>query len=317
MNSGEFYSCESWPMCDSRLIPRVVVESEGEPEEEDKEDSLPFPKGATKPLKWHGGKEYLSEWIISHFPEHTHYVEPFFGGGRVLFNKPASLVEGHSEVINDVDWELMNFWTVLREEAYFDKFLKLAALTPLSEPAFVDAVKFLKSGSPGTGVERALKFFIRFRQSRQGLGRDFGTLSRGRTRGGMNEQVSSWLGAVDGLPAAHERLKRVVIKSCDFGSVIESEDGGTTLFYCDPPYVHETRSSSKYYNFEMSQVDHGRLLNRLEEVAGKFILSGYDCELYEAWRKRNGYRKVERKIDNKASSAKTKEMKTECLWMNF
>lgn len=53
---------------------------------------------AIKPiLKYPGAKWNCAEWIISHFPAHKHYVEPYFGSGAVFFNKqPAA-----HEVIND------------------------------------------------------------------------------------------------------------------------------------------------------------------------------------------------------------------------
>ncbi len=65
----------------------------------------------TQPLKWHGGKHYLAKRIIELMPEHVHYVEPYFGGGAVLLQKDP---EGVSEVVNDIDGELMSFWDCLR-----------------------------------------------------------------------------------------------------------------------------------------------------------------------------------------------------------
>ncbi len=66
------------------------------------------------PIKWHGGKSYLAARIIGLIPRHVHYVEPFFGGGAVLLQKPNELVLGHSEVINDLYGELIAFWRVLQ-----------------------------------------------------------------------------------------------------------------------------------------------------------------------------------------------------------
>lgn len=138
-----------------------------------------------------------------------------------------------------------------------------------------------------------------------------------RTRRGMNEQVSSWLTAVEGLPEVHARLKRVVILNDDALKVIRQQDGENTLFYCDPPYLHETRASTGEYQHEMTEEQHRALLLTLALVKGKFILSGYPSKLYDEFATRHGWRCQTVEIDNKASSAKSKEKKTECLWMNY
>lgn len=78
----------------------------------------------SQPLKWHGGKHYLAKRIIELMPPHVHYVEPYFGGGAVLFAKPSKWIEGHSEVVNDIDGELMNFWRVLASPKWFPSFAR-------------------------------------------------------------------------------------------------------------------------------------------------------------------------------------------------
>ncbi len=266
----------------------------------------------SNPLKWHGGKSYLADWIISLMPEHTHYVEPYFGGGAVLFRKNP---EGVSEVVNDINGKLFNFWTVLQQDDYYDEFVRNVSLTPFSEDEFREAERSWPHTIPCAGA--ATDFFIRYRQSRQGLGKDFATLSRNRTRRGMNEQVSSWLSAVEGLPEAHERLKRVVILNRDALDVIKQQDGARTLFYLDPPYLHESRSSTGEYEHEMTDSQHEQLLSTLSEIKGRFLLSGYRSDLYDFWSKQCGWVCHEREIDNKASSRKNKEIKTECVWTNL
>ena len=98
---------------------------------------------------------------------------------------------------------------------------------------------------------------------------------------GRQDHVSAWDTAVEGLREAAERLRRVVILNRDAVDVIRQQDGEFSLFYCDPPYLHETRTATNAYEHEMSTADHEPLLAALVEVDGDVILSGYRSGLYE------------------------------------
>lgn len=263
----------------------------------------------TTPLKFHGGKYYLADTIIDLMPEHLHYVEPYFGGGQVLFRKSA---ENCSEVANDLNDDLMNFWMCLANPKHFSTMVEMLEVTPVSERMWDNSNKDYEDP-----VIRAMAFFIRYRQSRQGLGKCFTTLSRNRLRRGMNEQVSSWLSAIEGLPSAAERLRQVVITCKPALKVIKSEDGENTFFFLDPPYLHATRVSTSAYLHEMTHVQHRQLLRRLARIKGRFILCGYRSKLYDFFADKYGWNRVDIEIDNKASAKKTKDVKTECLWMNY
>lgn len=267
------------------------------------------------PLKWHGGKFYLANKIVALMPPHTRYLEPFAGGLSVLIAKPH---EGIAEWANDLNGELSNFWFVLGHGGLFDQFVRKVQATPLSEEVFDDA-KSVETylAEIGTPWERAANFFIRIRQSRQGLGKDFCTPTS-RTRRGMNENVSAWLSAVDGLADVHARLRRVEIWCRPAVEAITKLDGPGLLAYCDPPYLHETRNSTgEYGSFEMSNADHEELLRVLAGMKGKFQLSGYRSDLYDFYADMYGWRRVDFDLPNNASGSKSKERKTECLWMNY
>jgi len=240
-------------------------------------------------------------------------VEPYFGGGAVLFSKPDALIDGHSEVINDVNSELTNFWSVLRDESTFSRLLRAVESTPFSKVSWQDS----EIPASSDAVDRAVAFFVRYRQSRQGLGNAFATMSRSRTRRGMNEQVSSWLSAVEGLPEVHLRMKRIVIFNDDAVRVILQEDSKDTFFYLDPPYLHDTRSALDCYEHEMTQEQHELLLGKLLAVEGKFLLSGYPSKLYDSFATKGNWNRRDISIDNKASGLKDKPLKTECFWMNY
>jgi hypothetical protein len=65
----------------------------------------------------------------------------------------------------------------------------------------------------------------------------------------------------------------------------------------------------------MTADEHSTLLDVLLIISGKFILSGYRSNLYDAHALTGAWHRVDIDIDSKASSAKKKETKTECLWM--
>jgi DNA adenine methylase len=263
------------------------------------------------PLKWHGGKHYLAGKIVDLVPPHTHYVEPFAGGLAVLLAKPA---EGVSEVVNDLDGRLTNFWRVLQDEGLFARFRRVVEAVPFSEAEWRDAAD---GQTDPDLVRRAAAFFVRCRQSLAGRMDAFAPLSRTRTRRGMNEQASAWLAALDGLPAVHARLSRVAVLCRDAVDVIRSQDGPDTLFYCDPPYFGPTRTTPAVYRHEMSGEDHVRLLKTLARVEGKFLLSGYDNPVYVRAAEKWGWTCHRFDLPNNAAGGPTKRRVEECVWANF
>ena len=82
-------------------------------------------------LRYHGGKWLLAPWIISHFPAHRVYVEPFGGAASVLIRKERS----YAEVYNDLDSEVVNLFRVLRAQP--DDLVHAIELTPFARDEFV------------------------------------------------------------------------------------------------------------------------------------------------------------------------------------
>jgi DNA adenine methylase len=266
-------------------------------------------RALTPSLKWHGGKHYLAAKIVELMPLHTHYVEPFAGGLRVLLAKNP---EGVSEVVNDLNGDLTNFWRVLQNPADFDRLRRTLEATPFSEAEWDGAEGRLADPDPVVG---ACAFFTRCRQSLAGRMDCFAPLSRTRTRRGMNEQAAAWLSAVEGLPAVHERLKRVAILNRDALDVIRQQDGPDTLFYLDPPYLPGTRTAPTIYAHEMSEDAHRELLRAIRKCEAGVILSGYPNDLYDAelahWSRKTF------PLPNHAAGGKAKRQMTEVVWFNW
>lgn len=260
------------------------------------------------PLKWHGGKSYLAKRLVEMMPPHIHYAEPYFGGGSVLLAKEPV---GVSEVVNDLNMRLVNFWRVLQDNSMFARFCRAVEAMPLSREEWEEA----HNNPPTDMVGSAISFFVNCRQSLAGRGKCFTALTRTRTRRGMNGNVSEWLSAVAGLPAVHQRLIQVAVENRHALQFISAEDTNGTLFYCDPPYLNETRTSPDVYEFEMSDGAHRELLSTLRECASKVMLSGYRSKMYDEVL--SDWNRHDFDMPNNAAGGKTKRRMTECVWCNF
>ncbi len=255
-------------------------------------------------LRYFGGKWRLAPWVISFFPEHRIYVEPFGGAASVLLRKPRS----YGEVYNDLDGEVVNLFRVARERgAELERALRL---TPFSRDEYYAAMA--RSKNP---LESARRLVVR---SFMGFSSDsFNEKRRSGFRYNCNRAGTTpahdWKNYPDAYAALIERLQGVVIENRPAIAVMAVHDDPATLFYVDPPYPHSTRSSltdcSGVYRHEMTDGQHRELAAFLHELKGMVIISGYDCalyrELYGDWRKATT-----------AARANGNVRRTECLWLS-
>lgn len=239
-------------------------------------------KGKIIAFGWYGGKYSHLNWLLPLLPRTRHYCEPFGGSAAVLLNREPSPVETY----NDLHSEVVNFFRVLRSQK--EDLIEAIGLTPFSREEFEIACE------PSEGLsdlERARRFYILARQVRTGLAQK---ASGGRwahclltSRAEMAGAVSRWLGSIEDLPAIAQRLLRVQIEHAPAIEVIQRYDSEETLFYCDPPYPHDSRGDKSAYLHEMTDKEHRSLAEVLRSVRGKVALSGYHCdildELYGDW----------------------------------
>lgn len=258
---------------------------------------------------WYGGKYSHLDWLLPLLPKCHHYCEPFGGSAAVLLNREPSPIETY----NDIDGEVCNFFRVLREDK--ERLIEQIGLTPFSREEFAAACQ-IAPNLPA--LERARQFYVRARQVRTGLAQ---TASLGRwanckntSRAGMSGVVSRWLGSLDALGQIADRLIRVQIENRPAEDVIRLYDSKNTLFYCDPPYIHNTRGDDSAYAFEMTDDEHCSLAEVLNSVKGMVALSNYDCDLLNRlyppprWHKITG---PNRTIHS------TKDKRVEVLWTNY
>ena len=207
------------------------------------------------PLSYIGGKNRLATKIISLFPEHTTYVEPFAGGAQVLFHKPPSNVE----VLNDLDFDIVNFFRVC--QWHYEEFVRYLRFCLVSRK--LHEMHLATNPATLTDIQRAGRFFYLQKNSFGGL------ILKQKFHYGVT-QPSNYNPAriPEIIERTHKRLERVQIESLPYEKILEKYDRPTTLFYLDPPYWERI-----LYKFNFSESDFQGLEQRLRAIQGKFILS--------------------------------------------
>ncbi|MEW8091288.1 MAG: DNA adenine methylase [Candidatus Thiodiazotropha endolucinida] len=257
-------------------------------------------------MRYHGGKFRLADWIISFFPEHYTYVEPFGGAAGVLLQKPRSM----SEVYNDLDGDVVNVFRVLQDKDLADDLHRRLIVTPYARAEF--DISYEPTDNP---VERARRTLVRAHQG-------FGSAGATKHKTGFRIDSAREYGTAAHLWAKYpkqiagfvERMQSVVIENKPAIDVIANHDRHNTLYFVDPPYLHSTRKMRPggYYNHEMTDEDHIQLLDALNQVSGMVVLSGYDSEIYNdalsSWTRHTTSARI--------SAGRGTATRTEVVWLN-
>ena len=251
-------------------------------------------------MKYPGSKWSIAKWIISNFPEHHSYLEPFFGSGAVLFNKPRSNIE----TANDLDGNVVNLFYWIRKDP--ERLAHEIYYTPYARQVYEVAFREI----PEDSFESAVNFYIRLN-----MGHGFRT--NGEKVGWKNDvqgrekayAAHDWVNLPDKIMQAAERLRGVQVENRPAAELIPRFNYRNVLIYCDPPYMLQTRHG-KQYRHEMDDKDHEELLALLLKHKGPVLISGYDTELYRDmlsdWAK---YEKI--------AYSQVCSKKKEVIWMNF
>jgi DNA adenine methylase len=264
----------------------------------------------TRPvLRYHGGKWKLAPWIISHFPDHRVYVEPFGGGASVMMRKSRS----YAEIYNDM-WSLVvNVFRVLRDPVQAAKLETQLRLTPFAREEFDQCGddQITQFEDP---VERARRTIFRsfsgFGSASTNAKHSTGFRANSKRVGGT--PARDWMNYPDQIRYFVERLQGVIIENRPAIDVIKQHDSLGALHYIDPPYLHSTRNMKRgnaYYAVEMTDEDHRELAVLLHRVKGMVVLSGYRSALYEEMY--GDWKMVEH-----AHHADGAADRVECLWLS-
>lgn len=254
------------------------------------------------PITYYGGKQRMTRHILPLMPPHDCYVEPFFGGGAIFFAKHVS----HVEVINDIDGNLINFFRVLQDRKLSYELRRKLRYTLYSRDEYILAREMLvrNKGENLSNIDKAWCYFILTRMSFAcKFNGGFGYSKK------CNEPKNTE-NAISRIYSAYKRLKNTIIENDCAIKVIERYDSPKTLFYLDPPYI----DTHQCYKHKINDDFLVRLKDTLNNIKGKYILSGYNDY---------GLENIKRVETIKASSSaknctnNTDRDRTEYLTMNF
>lgn len=231
-------------------------------------------------MRYHGGKWSIAQDIINEFPAHEAYIEPYGGAASLLMRKAPAILD----VYNDIDCEIVDVFSVLRDKELSEELKKRLFYTPYSRAEWKES--FTMKGAEDDIVERVRRTLVR---SWQTIGTYNFTSKRlsGGWRGVAykrdfhpNIDFLKWQKTIDDFT---ERLRCVVIENQPATQVMKRYDNVNALFYVDPPYVAETRRKGRAnaYAHEMTDEEHIDMLDTLIKLKGMVVLSGYTNKLYD------------------------------------
>lgn len=230
-------------------------------------------------LKWAGGKRQLLPQIIPLVPsDFKRYYEPFVGAGAVLFE-----LHPETAVINDTNAELINVYTVIREQP--DELIRILEGYDEShckefyyEIRDLDRDKEAFENLPD--LEKAARTIYLNRTC-------FNGLYRVNKQGFFNTPIgrNSVVKIVNkkGILAIHDYLVNsdIVIMNTDYKKALETVDKGDFVFL-DPPYYPTNKDSFLRYDIRhfgvQAQEELKKLCDSLTERGIRFIETNSDCD---------------------------------------
>ncbi|MBQ8047329.1 MAG: DNA adenine methylase [Prevotella sp.] len=245
-------------------------------------------------LKWAGGKGQLLPQLIRHLPRNISeqtftYVEPFVGGGAMLFYMLWNFPNIRRVVVNDVNPFLITIYRVVKD--YPEQLIKelsslekqyLALNGEVSKKAFFLQVRSVFNQHVLSDVERAKYLIFLNRTCFNGL---FRVNAKGAFNVPFGRQLHPTICNADTIMADSKLLNQadIVMLDGDFEQIEGHIDDGFNFIYFDPPYrpLDATSSFNAYAKGGFDDAEQVRLrdfcmrLNALPNV--NWMLSNADC----------------------------------------
>ncbi len=201
-----------------------------------------------------GNKTRMATQIQAYFPEHTVYVEPFFGAGGMFFNKPLAKYN----ILNDDDNDVFNLFTLLLKDK--DALKDAIALMPIHKTL----LQYYKKNKGTTDIEKAIRFLFLSNYTLYGKGDTI--------KFGTENHKKILLSKID---ATFEKLQFVQFECCDFKrlfKVVPKRQIKETFAYLDPPYLGTTSN----YEHQWTEQDAEDMFECAVNSGVRFAISEFD-----------------------------------------
>ncbi len=240
-------------------------------------------------VKWVGGKSQLLGEIEKSLPkdfskkENMCYVEPFVGGGAVLFWILQEFPNVTRAVINDINSELICTYRIIKTNVdeliarLYEIQQDYLMLSEENRKEFFLKKRMLFNNKNNSEVETATLFIFLNRTCFNGLYR---VNSKGEFNVPHGKYSNPRICDAENLKAVSRLLQKVEILCGDFAQTINYASSNS-LFYFDPPYkpISETSSFTSYSTNGFDDTEQIRLRDFCEEISKRealFIASNSD-----------------------------------------
>jgi DNA adenine methylase len=248
---------------------------------------------STKPfVKWAGGKTQLLDEINNTIPDYIKqnrftYIEPFVGGGAVLFWILQKYPNIEQAIINDINTDLINSYKTIKESV--EELISVLKIWEKEYHSLKDKLEEKKeyyyskrtlfNSRKSDKITQTALFIFLNRTC-------FNGLYRVNRKNEFNVPIGSYKTPMicdeENLRAVNKVLQKVIILNGDFEDTLKYAKENT-LFYFDPPYkpLSQTSSFNSYAKDEFDdneQIRLAKFCKKIDLLGHQWILSNSDVK---------------------------------------
>lgn len=206
-------------------------------------------------IGWIGGKKKVAKQLVSIFPKHDIYIEPFMGSAAIFFTKKKAKIN----IINDIDNNLVNLFEVVKgDKQEFNNFMFILFNIIKSEQWLKDNIKLMET-KEWTSLPNYTRAAIYFAINIYSFNNDLEIKRMAVNKSDIKKQTFQQLircrKKLEGTIIYNKSYREIVNKFCKKENV---------LFFFDPPYV--VADDGSYYKFVFNELDHRILKEYCDKI---------------------------------------------------